>query len=70
MEVDLVVDTGTVLVPIEVKSSATPRPAMGDSIRTFRADLGRRAAEGYVLHAGDMRLPLGPGVQALPFAEL
>ena len=70
-EVDSVVDTGAGLVPIEVKLSATPRPAMAAAIRTFQRDLGLRAAmPGYVVHPGDIRLPLGPGVTALPFSEL
>ncbi len=33
-------------------------------IKRFRRDFGDRAAP------GDVRLPLGPGVTALPFAEL
>ena len=47
-EVDFVVDTGRELVPIEVKLSATPRPAMAEGILRFRRDIGRRAAAGYV----------------------
>jgi len=35
----MVVDAGTRLVPIEVKTSATPSPAMAASIRTFQKDL-------------------------------
>jgi uncharacterized protein len=70
VEVDIIVDAAGKLIPIEVKLSATPRPAMADAIRTFQADLGRKAAPGYVIHPGDMRLPLSPGVVALPFAEL
>jgi predicted AAA+ superfamily ATPase len=70
VEVDLVVETGGKLIPIEVKLSATPRPAMGNAIRTFGADLGQKAGRGYVVHGGDVRLPLAPGVTAIPFAGL
>ena len=70
VEVDFVVDTGSLLVPIEVKASATPRPAMVAGIVTFRELLGAKAASGYLVHAGKVRLPLAPGVTALPFAEL
>ena len=70
VEVDLLVAAGGKLVPIEVKLSATPRPAMGSAIRTLQRDLGDKVAPGYVVHPGDVRLPLGPGVTALPFAEL
>ena len=69
-EVDIVIDTGGKLVPIEVKLSATPRPAMAASIKAFREDFGAKAMPGYVVHPGKVRLPLGSEVTALPFAEL
>ena len=68
-EVDLIVDTGRGLVPIEVKLSATPRPAMASSVRRFQRDMEAAALPGFVVHPGDIRLPLGPGVTALPFGE-
>jgi hypothetical protein len=46
-EVDFVVETEEGLVPVEVKSSATPRPAMASGIHAFHRDLGRRARPGY-----------------------
>jgi predicted AAA+ superfamily ATPase len=69
-EVDIVVETGGKLVPIEVKLSATPRPAMASAIETFHNDLEDKSMPGYVVHPGDARLPLGPDVTALPFANL
>jgi predicted AAA+ superfamily ATPase len=69
-EVDLLVETAGKLVPIEVKLSATPRPAMASSIKTFHEDLGNKAMPGYVVHPGDTLLPLAPDVTALPFVEL
>ena len=69
-EVDVVVHTAGRLVPLEVKLPATPRPAMADGIRRFQADLPALAAHGYVVHPGTMRLPLGPGATALPYAAL
>ena len=69
-EVDLVVDTGEKLVPVEVKLSATPRPAMAAAIRAFQKDMLERAAPGFLVHPGDSRLPLGSRVAACPFAEL
>ena len=69
-EVDFVIDTGGKLVPVEVKTSATPRPAMAGAIRTLRRDLAGAGAPGYVVHPGDVRLPLGPGATALPFGDL
>jgi predicted AAA+ superfamily ATPase len=69
-EVDLVVEAGGKLIPMEVKLSATPRPAMAGGIRGFQEDLGEKAGPGFVIHPGDVRLPLAPKVAALPFAEL
>jgi len=69
-EVDVVVESEGRLVPVEVKLSATPTPGMARGIETFRRDLGDRAAKGYVVHPGDVRLPLGPDATALPLAEL
>ena len=70
VEVDLVVEAGGKLIPIEVKLSSTPRPAMASGIRAFQEDLGERAGPGFVIHPGEVRLPLAPKVLALPFAEL
>ena len=69
-EVDLLVETAGRLVPIDVKLSSTPGPAMASSIRKFKEDLGDKAMSGYIVHPGNIRLPLGAGVTALPFAEL
>ena len=69
-EVDIVVETDGKLVPIEVKLSTTPRPGMAASIRTLQKDFGPEAVPGYVVHPGDVRLPLGPGATALPFSDL
>lgn len=69
-EVDLVVEAGDRLVPIEVKLSATPRPAFAKAIKAFRKDLGTKVMPGYVIHPGEIRLPLGSDVTALPLREL
>jgi hypothetical protein len=70
VEVDLVVDTGPALVPVEVKVSATPSLPMCRGIERFRADHAKRAARGYVIHPGDVTLPLGGQATALPFGHL
>jgi hypothetical protein len=66
-EVDLVVESAGKLIPIEVKLSATPRPAMADTIRIFQEDLGHQAGGGYVVHGGEIHLPLAPRIAAIPF---
>jgi len=70
IEVDIVIETAGKLIPVEVKLSATPRPTMASSIQRFREDLGDKALPGFVVHSGDIRLPLGSDVIALPFGEL
>jgi len=44
-----------------------PKP---DDQLYFRKDLGAKAMPGYVVHPGDITLPLGLGVTALPFSNL
>lgn len=66
-EVDVVVEHAGELIPLEVKATATPRPPLAAGVRAFRAAFGERAGPGYVVHLGDLTLPLGPGVTALPF---
>ncbi|MGD8365812.1 MAG: ATP-binding protein [Desulfobacterales bacterium] len=70
MEVDFIIEAGGRLVPIEVKLSATPRPAMAAAIKSLQGDFGEKVMPGYVVHPGDTRLPLGSNVIALPFSEL
>jgi hypothetical protein len=69
-EVDILAATGGRLIPIEVKLSATPRPAMAAVIKAFQRDFPDQAAPGYVVHPGDITLPLANKVTALPFAQL
>jgi len=70
VEVDLIVETGAQLIPIEVKLTATPHPGMAAGIKAFQEEMGRKAGPGLVVHPGDARLPLAPNVRSLPFAEL
>jgi predicted AAA+ superfamily ATPase len=69
-EVDILVAEGGQLIPLEIKLSATPRPAMARHLKVFQKDLEGHAAPGYVIHPGEVRLPLAPGVVALPFSDL
>jgi hypothetical protein len=69
-EVDLIVETQSGLVPIEIKASATARPNMAREINAFRRHFGDRAVNGYVIHLGRTELPLGGGTLALPLAAL
>ena len=51
-EVDFVIETGGRLVPIEVKLSATPRPAMAAAIKSLQEDFGEKVMPGFVVHPG------------------
>lgn len=70
VEVDLLVRVGGKLIPLEVKLSATPRPAMASSIRAFQEDLGQMAGAGFLVHPGEGRLPMGARVTAIGLSEL
>lgn len=69
-EVDFILEREGKLIPIEVKHTATPRPAMGDGVRAFQTDMGGKASKGWLIYPGDMDIPLGTGVEAMPFGLL
>jgi predicted AAA+ superfamily ATPase len=66
-EVDFVIEAGGRLLPIEVK--ATGRPRLGDAthLRTFRAEYGKKARTGLLLHTGSTLEWLAPDVLAAPW---
>lgn len=70
VEVDLIVETEGKLVPIEVKLSATPRPAMANGIKAFQQDFSSKASSSFIITPSNVRLPLGKDITALPFSEL
>lgn len=70
VEVDFLVEITGAIVPIEAKLTATPLPAMAKGIASLREDLGHRIQPGYLIHGGDQRLPLVPGVTALPLSAV
>ena len=69
-EVDILLDDQGTLIPIEVKATATPKPQMASGVRSIQKDLKKQISNGYVIHIGDIQLPLGEKVTALPFAQL
>jgi predicted AAA+ superfamily ATPase len=66
-EVDFVVETGGKLLPIEVKTTTRPRLADAAHLRTFRAEYGKKARAGLLLHAGSLLEWLAPDVRAAPW---
>ena len=70
VEVDLIVEIAGKLIPIEIKTSATPDRSMARNIVAFRKDLYGQTEKGFVVHPGDVTLPLVPDAVVLPFADL
>jgi hypothetical protein len=66
-EVDLVVEAGGRLLPIEVKATARPRLSDAAHLRTFRGEYGSTARAGLLLHTGSALQWLAPDVLAAPW---
>lgn len=66
-EVDLVVETGDRLLPIEVKASGRPTLADTAHLRTFRKEYEKRSLPGLLLHNGTTVEWLAPDVLAAPW---
>lgn len=69
-EVDVVIESQDNLIPIEIKHTETPRPEMAKGILNFQKDFAGKAGQGYVVHPGQISLPLGQGVVSLPLSAL
>jgi uncharacterized protein len=67
-EVDLLIETRSRLVPLEVKLHSAPGPDVARSLWRCMADLGLR--RGYVIYPGRQEYSLGRGVTALPAEAL
>jgi len=68
-EVDIVIEEQGTLIPIEVKSISTPKAQMANGILSLQKATKKSVGNGYVIHLGDMQLPLAEKVKALPFAQ-
>ena len=66
-EVDLVIESGDQLLPIEVKATGRPRLSDTAHLRTFRAEYGANARAGLLLHTGTTLEWLAPDVLAAPW---
>jgi len=66
-EVDFVIETGGKLLPIEIKATARPRLADIAHLRTFRAEYGKKARAGLLLHTGNALEWLADDVLAAPW---
>ena len=68
-EVDFIVEIQGKLIPIEVKANKTPSESMIKGINTFQQDYKDRAGQGFLVHLGNNRLPIGRNSIAIPFSE-
>jgi hypothetical protein len=66
-EVDFVIEADGRLLPVEVKATARPRLADAVHLRAFRAEYGKAARAGLLLHTGSMLDWLTPDVLAVPW---
>ena len=66
-EVDFVIEVAGRLLPVEVKATTKPRLSDADHLRAFRAEYGRAARCGLLLHAGSLVEWLAPDVLAVPW---
>jgi predicted AAA+ superfamily ATPase len=66
-EVDFVVEAEGRLLPIEIKAAARPRLSDAAHLRSFRAEYGRKARAGLLLHTGSKLEWLAPDVLAAPW---
>jgi predicted AAA+ superfamily ATPase len=66
-EVDLVIESGGRLLPIEIKASDRPRLADTKNIRIFRAEYGNDSRAGLLLHTGKQIEWIAPDVLAAPW---
>ena len=66
-EVDLVIEAGDRLLPVEVKATTRPRLRDVATLRTFRAEYGYQSRPGLLLHAGELVDWIAPDVLAAPW---
>ena len=66
-EVDLVIEDGERLLPIEIKATERPRLRDITHLRSFRAEYGDQARAALLLHSGDTLEWLAPDVLAAPW---
>ena len=69
-EVDIVIERGRAVAGVEVKAAATVNRADFRGLRKLQAALGPRFAGGVVLYDGELGVPFGEGLRAVPLRAL
>lgn len=70
VEVDILIQSGNMLVPVEVKKIGTPKSKMATSIKTLFEDFGERMPRGFIVYTGNKRSPVARNITAVPFSQL
>ena len=70
VEVDLLVEDQNRLIPIEVKATATPKPQMAKPMASLKQDISTKVEKGFIIHLGDITLPMTEVATAIPFSNL
>ena len=66
-EVDLVIEAGDQLIPIEIKASGKPKLSHIKHLRAFRDEYRGRSRFGLLIHSGDETEWLAPDVLSVPW---
>lgn len=69
-EVDLLIELGGRLHPVEIKATATPRPKHAEGLVRWRSLAGDRAGHGLLVTRAREASALVPGVRVLPWTRL
>ena len=69
-EVDLVIESGNQLVPIEVKSSGKPQFKDTRHLHTFKREYPHRSRAGLLIHTGKTLKWIAPGILAVPWWKI
>ncbi len=69
-EIDLLVELRGRLHPIEIKATATPRPAQAEAVARWRSLAGEKAGSGLLVAQTEEASALVPGVRVLPWNRL
>jgi len=55
-EIDCLIESGSKLIPIEIKATQTPKVSMAVSLEKIMKNLGNMLEEGYIVHGGRQQL--------------
>ncbi len=69
-EVDCIIDLGSLVVPIEIKSSSFVAQSDIKGLKIFLSDYGKVAKHGFVITMGDKREALSDNITAIPWFYL